>query len=162
MGSVHPISTHYQAQRIPTEGRASQVTEGADRELFATERPIRAFMEGFVTGESDPSVREQLTIQILTQIRDNLDLIRRKQDTFGDDLHSVTTRVAVIEERNGRMDRQDASIERLSARVDALMKDKDQRDGAISAWGWITKNWPVTALLGALGGFVAWANGKVG
>ncbi len=164
MGSIHPLRTHYQAQRETTGGRTSSTyssTGGDDRELFSIEKPVRAFMEGFVSGEEDTSARDQLTIQILTQIRDNLDLIRRKQDSFGDDLHTLTTRVAVIEERNGRMDRIEAKVEREAGRTDALMRDKDQRDGAISVWGWLAKNWPFAGLVGALGAFVAWANGKV-
>lgn len=111
---------------------------------------------------TDDDVRHELQVQILTQIRDSLDLIRRKQDSFGDDLHTLTTRVAVIEERNGRMDRIEAKQERESARVDALMRDKDKREGAIGAVEWVGKHWPFTLVSGGLAALVAYANGLFG
>lgn len=132
------------------------------REPFAPEKPIQSFMEGFVSGADEPTVREQLTIQILTQIRDHLALIERKQDIFGVEQHTQSERIVRLEERNERFARLEADLSREKGRVDALMRDKDKRDGAIGLAEWFSKHWPFTAFATAAAAFVAWANGKIG
>src|SRR6478672_6018841 len=120
MGSVIHVG------RVPQRPRSDdRVLHQPDRQLFGTERPVYSPLEGLVSG-TDDDVRHELQVQILTQIRDSLDLIRRKQDSFGDDLHTLTTRVAVIEERNGRMDRMETALAKEVGRIDALMRDKDK------------------------------------
>ena len=115
-----------------------------------------------MSGDQEASLRDQLTVQILTQIRDNLDLIRRKQDTFGTDLHTVSERVVRLEERNERLDRAEKAIEHLDGRVDVLMADKSRREGAIGLIEWIGKHWPFTVIGGAIFALVAYANGLLG
>lgn len=52
-------------------------------------------------------------------------------------------------------------FEKLDARVDVLLKDKDRRDGAISAWAWLLKNWPsIIAMLVTIGAVLI-ASGKL-
>lgn len=136
--------------------------EGSDRVLFQPERPVLAFMEGFVNGSDDLDVRHELTVQILTQIRDNLALIGKKQDTFGTELHAVSERVVRLEERNERFTRLEAAIERAEGRLDVLMAEKLKREGAIGVVEWVSKHWPFTILSAAILAMVAWANGKLG
>ncbi len=114
-------------------------------------------------------VRHELTVQILTQIRDSLDLIRRKQDTFdgslrefGGDIHAISERTARLEERNERFTRIENENARLAGQVELLVADKNKRDGAIGAWSWLANNWPVAGLATALGALVAYANGLIG
>ncbi len=115
-----------------------------------------------MSGEGEQSVREQLTIQILTQIRDHLALIERKQDSFGIEQHTQSERIVRLEERNERFSRLEASIAHETARVDALMRDKDKRDGAIGMVEWVSKHWPFTILSATIMAFVAYANGLLG
>lgn len=121
-----------------------------------------SFLEGFVSGDQEASLRDQLTVQILTQIRDNLDLIRRKQDSFGVEQHELSIRLTKLEERNERLDRAEKAIENLDGRVDVLMRDKDRREGAIGLVEWIGKHWPFTLLSAGLAALVAYANGLFG
>jgi hypothetical protein len=166
---VHALSTRFQPRgpswpgpRTSPEGRASP-DEGSDRRvLFVPERPVLSFLEGFVTGDQEASLRDQLTVQILTQIRDNLDLIRKKQDSFSVEQHELSIRLTKLEERNERITRLESAFERVDGRVDVLMKDKDRRDGAVGLASWLSRHWPFAGLAALIAALVAWANGKVG
>ncbi len=133
-----------------------------DRVLFVPERPVLSFMEGFVSGEQENSVREQLTIQILTQIRDHLALIERKQDAFGVEQHAQSERIVRLEERNERLTRLEVALSRESGRVDMLMTDLTKREGAIGLIEWVSRHWPFTLVSAGIAGFVAYANGLLG
>lgn len=43
-----------------------------------------------------------------------------------------------------------------TARVDALMRDKDRRDGALGAVAWVHKSAPWAAIAAAVAGVAAW------
>lgn len=73
---------------------------------------------------------EELQLQVLAQIRDSLTVIHRKQDGLDNKLTDVNVRVVRLEERDERLERAEKSIERLDGKVDTLLRDKDQRDGA--------------------------------
>ncbi len=132
-----------------------------ERALFQTERPVFTIAGPSMTTESDRQGRE-LTNQVLMQIRDSLDLIRRTQDKQGEDLHSISERTARLEERNTRLDRVEKEQERLGGQIDVLVADKHKRDGAIGVWTWLSNNWPTASLITAVGALVAYANGLFG
>lgn len=77
-----------------------------------------------------PPNSEALTVQILGQIRDNLSAINRKQDKIGEDVSAINIRVIKLEEQDARLKRAETSIEKLDEKVDTLLRDKDNRDGA--------------------------------
>lgn len=137
-------------------------SEGSERVLFQPERPVLTFMEDYVSGDGNLDIRHELTVQILTQIRDNLAMIGKKQDGLGVDLQTVSERVVRLEERNERFSRLEVAISKEAGRVDALMRDKDKRDGAVGLIDWVGKHWPFTAFAAVAAGYVAWANGKLG
>lgn len=139
---------------------ASAYFPGSDeRALFQPEHPVFSIMEGCVSGDGDTDVRHELTVQILTQIRDNLALINKKQDAFGSDLHTVSERVVRLEERNERLGRAEVAIGALDAQVRLLIADKHKREGAIGLVEWIGKHWPFTLVASGLAALVAYANG---
>lgn len=51
--------------------------------------------------------------------------------------------------------------ERHHARITLLEADRLRREGAIGLFEWISRHWPFTLLVAILGGFIAWANGRV-
>ncbi len=115
-----------------------------------------------MSGDDKLDIRHELTVQILTQIRDSLDLIRRKQDTFGDELHGQSERIVRLEERNERFSRIETENARLAGQIEVLMADKNKREGAIGMIEWVSKHWPFTLLSAAIMGLVAYANGLLG
>lgn len=140
---------------------AAQDTRTYDRALFQPERPVFTITGPDMTTEADRQGRE-LTNQVLMQIRDSLDLIRRTQDKQGEDLHSISERTARLEERNTRLDRVEKEQERLDAQLALLIADKHKREGAIGLMEWVSKHWPFTAVAAGLAALVAYANGLFG
>jgi hypothetical protein len=133
-----------------------------ERALFQTERPVFTLAGPQpMTADGDRQSRE-LTNQVLMQIRDSLDLIRRKQDSFGEDLHAISERTARLEERNTRLDRVEKEQERIGGQIELLVADKHKRDGAISLASWFSQHYPFVAVSAALAGIIAWANGLFG
>ena len=142
------------AQPIP------RVQEDYGRVVYQPDRFL-SFLDSSMSTDPEGRVHAELTVQILTQIRDNMALINRKQDQIGTDVHVVSERVARLEERNERFARLESAIERDAGRIDALMRDKDRRDGATGLATWFWKNWPFAGIATALAAVVAWANGKL-
>lgn len=68
--------------------------------------------------------------QVLLQIRDNLTAINRKQDTIGTQVQDMNARVIRLEEREERLERLEKLVEKQDGKIDVLLRDKDQRDGA--------------------------------
>lgn len=97
---------------------------------------------------------EELQLQILGQIRDNLQGINRKQDVIEGKISGISERVVRLEERDERIERLEKSSERTEAKVDALLKDKDQRDGASGVFvglrGWLPVVFASVAALAAI------------
>jgi hypothetical protein len=77
-----------------------------------------------------PGSADELQLQILGQIRDNLSAINRKQDTIDGKLDDVNIRVVRLEERDERLERAEKAIDKMSGKLDVLMRDKDERAGA--------------------------------
>ena len=77
-----------------------------------------------------PGSVDELQLQILGQIRDNLSAINRKQDAVDAKLDQVNVRVVRLEERDERLERAEKAIEKMDGKLDALLREKDQRDGA--------------------------------
>lgn len=102
-----------------------------------------------------PGTVDELQLQILGQIRDNLSAINRKQDAVDAKLDQVNVRVVRLEERDERLERAEKSIEKMDGKLDALLRDKDQRDGAgrvfVGIRGWTPV---VIAILSALASIV--------
>jgi septal ring factor EnvC (AmiA/AmiB activator) len=96
-----------------------------------------------------PGSADELQLQILGQIRDNLSAINRKQDSVDQKLDQVNVRVVRLEERDERLERAEKAIEKMDGKLDALLRDKDQRDGAgqvfVGIRGWA----PVIIAIGA-------------
>lgn len=92
---------------------------------------------------------EELQLQILGQIRDSLTVINRKQDALTGKVDDYALRVVRLEERNERIARLESMVAASDAKIDALLKDKDQRDGAQKVFvgfrGWL----PVLIAIGA-------------
>jgi len=92
-----------------------------------------------LTRPAGPS-SEALTVQILGQIRDNLSAINRKQDTIDGKVSDVVIRVVKLEEQDARLKRLEEADKAMDAKIDVLMRDKDQRAGASSVFvgvrGW--------------------------
>lgn len=80
-------------------------------------------------------------------LRANTSVMEGLRDEMREDrklLHDIHTRVVKIE--SNRLDSVVAAnatkIEQLDKRVDLLERDKDRRDGAMSGFDWMLKNWP--------------------
>jgi hypothetical protein len=52
--------------------------------------------------------------------------------------------------------------EKHDFRIGALEADKLRRDGAVGLVEWLGRHWPFSIFVGALGAWVAWANGRIG
>lgn len=88
------------------------------------------------------TTNEELHLQILTQIRDTL-------QQQGKTLYDVKDRVLILEARDERIARLESHIEKLTGITEALVSDKDQRDGASKVFVGV-KGWtPVLIALGA-------------
>ena len=104
---------------------------------------------------------DELHLQILTQIRDNLTVQGKNLAELGKTAVDMQGRLIRLEERDHRITQMEKQFEKLDARVDVLLKDKDRRDGAISAWTWLLKNWPsIIAMLVTIGAVLV-VTGKV-
>ncbi len=86
---------------------------------------------------SDEHALRQFEIEALRQITDNLRRLNDKSEEQSKVLHSIDSRLIRIESN-----KLEPAVEELIVKVDALERDKHRRDGAISAWEWVFKNWP--------------------
>jgi hypothetical protein len=73
---------------------------------------------------------EGMTLQVLAQIRDSLTALTRDVRSNNEATADVRERVIRLEERDKRLDDIEADVKSTEARVDILMRDKDNRDGA--------------------------------
>ncbi len=106
----------------------------------------------------DPTVvdaRSRLELQVLAQIRDNLTLIHREQRDMRESMKSVDEkigdareRIIRLEERDTRLNRVETDLERHREQLGALLKDKDNRDGAMRFGNWLLRYGP--ALVGII------------
>lgn len=96
--------------------------------------------------------------EIIKQLTDSI----RQQTTA---LTEVQKQVSNMSERLARIEanRLHDDVERLrhdladqTGRVDALMRDKDRRDGALGAMAWIHKSAPWAAMVAAGAAILAW------
>ncbi len=97
---------------------------------------------------SDHQAVELIGIEALRSINKALEKVADKLDGQGQTLHSMDTRLV-------RMEANDELIRALVLKVDALERDKDRRDGAMSGFEWIAKS----PLIGwcIAGGVALWA-----
>lgn len=102
---------------------------------------------------------EGMTLQVLAQIRDSLSAMSRDIRQNNEATSDVRERVIRLEERDKRLDVVESSIKTLDGRVDALLKDKDRRDGALGLMGairvWAPSIGMVASILAA-----AWLYGR--
>lgn len=93
---------------------------------------------------TDDHAARLIEIEALRQITDNLKGLRDEIKEARGDVSDVRERVIRIEA--GQLDRQvetnTTAIGKLAERIDALERDKDRRDGAVSGLEWVFKNWP--------------------
>lgn len=91
---------------------------------------------------------------------------------FGDALRQQTQMLAAVQNRvfemserltriestgiHGDVEQLRQSLDAQTRRIDALMQDKDRRDGALGAWAWLQRSAPWAALMAAGAGFAAW------
>lgn len=75
---------------------------------------------------------EGMTLQVLAQIRDSLSAMSRDVRANTEATGDVRERVIRLEEQNKRMEDLEASHKATNVKVDILMRDKDNRDGATS------------------------------
>lgn len=88
-------------------------------------------------------------LQVLTQIRDSL-------SSLSSDMRETRERVIRLEERDCRVSVLENLVATLDNRVDLLLKDKDQRDGAMSFGQTLLKHLPSISFGGLLAAAVAW------
>lgn len=75
---------------------------------------------------------EGMTLQVLAQIRDSLSAHSRDFRSVTEGIADVRDRVIRLEERDKRLTDVEADVKSMDLKVDALLKDKDRRDGATS------------------------------
>lgn len=91
-------------------------------------------------------------------------VLKQISETLSDlskDIRETRERVIRLEERDQRVSRLEQHILLLDERVLALMKDKDRRDGAVTAGQFIAKHLPIAgiaALAAAASAFIAKLN----
>lgn len=93
---------------------------------------------------TDDHAARLIEIEALRQITDNLKGLRDEIKEARSDVSDVRERVIRIESNqlDRQVERNTETIGKLQERIDALERDKDRRDGAVSAWDWLFKNWP--------------------
>ena len=119
--------------------------------LGAGELPDRLLSMG------DPNdVRFQFEVvrQLAESIRQQTSTLTRMQEQMA----AMSERLARIEANRVHEDveRLRASLVEETKRVDALMRDKDRRDGAIGAWTWLQRSAPWAAIATAGAAILAW------
>lgn len=110
--------------------------------------------------ESDTRFQYEIIKSLADSVRQQSDVLRDVQKTQV----GMLERLAKIEANriNENVAELRANVNAACDRIDKLEQDKDRRDGAMGAWSWIARNWPMAAMVSALGVFVAWANNKLG
>jgi len=84
-----------------------------------------------------------MMLQVLGQVRDNLALIHKKQEHVGETLSDMRDRIVMLEARDERLERVEKAAERLDAKVERLLTDLAQREGASRVFVGIKGWWPV-------------------
>jgi hypothetical protein len=74
---------------------------------------------------------EGMTLQVLAQIRDSLTALTRDVRSANEATSDVRERVIRLEENNRRLDEVEADLKAMDVKVGILMRDKDNRDGAV-------------------------------
>lgn len=105
----------------------------------------------------DPSdVRFQFEVirQLAESVRQQTTALSRMQEQMA----AMAERMARIEANRVHDDVEQlrAGLAEETKRVDALMRDKDRRDGALGAWAWLQRSAPWAALITAAGAAIAW------
>lgn len=105
----------------------------------------------------DPSdVRFQFEVirQLAESVRQQTTALSRMQEQMA----AMAERMARIEANrvHDDVERLRAGLAEETKRVDALMRDKDRRDGALGAWAWLQRSAPWAALITAAGAAIAW------
>ena len=102
---------------------------------------------------------EGMTLQVLAQIRDSLTALNRDMRHVNEGLTDIRERVIRLEERDRRLEAVEHCTTDLAARVNALEKDKDRRDGAIGLLGAIPKWVPIIGMIASVLA-AAWLYGR--
>lgn len=105
----------------------------------------------------DPSdVRFQFEVirQLAESVRQQTTSLSRMQEQMA----AMAERMARIEANrvHDDVERLRAALSEETKRVDALMRDKDRRDGAIGAWAWLQRSAPWAAITAAGAAVLAW------
>ena len=103
---------------------------------------------------NDTRLHYEIVRQLAQSVREQTTALLRMQEQ----LATISERLVKIESNrlHDDVERLRSDLYAETARVDALMRDKDRRDGAISAWEWIQRSAPWAAILAAGAGLVAW------
>jgi len=78
---------------------------------------------------------EGMTLQVLAQIRDSMTAQNRDVRSTKEAIVDVRERVIRLEESNRRLEAVEHATKEHDAKIDALLKDKDRRDGALGMLG---------------------------
>lgn len=105
----------------------------------------------------DPSdVRFQFEVirQLAESVRQQTTSLSRMQEQMA----AMAERMARIEANrvHDDVERLRAGLAEETKRVDALMRDKDRRDGALGAWSWLQRSAPWAAIAAAGAAVLAW------
>lgn len=120
---------------------------------FAGAEPLPDRM--LATGDpSDVRFQFEVIRQLADSVRQQTASLARMQEQMA----AMAERMARIEANRGQDDveRLRAALSEETKRVDALMRDKDRRDGAIGAAAWLQRSAPWAAIMAAGAAVLAW------
>lgn len=102
----------------------------------------------------DTTAQIELIHQLAESVRQQTEILTQLQLQFA----NMAERLARIEanQLHVEVDRVREDLKAQKARIDALMRDKDRRDGALGAADWLQKSVPWAIVAGAIGAVAAW------
>lgn len=103
---------------------------------------------------NDTRLHYEIVRQLAQSVREQTGALLRMQEQ----LATISERLVKIESNrlHDDVERLRDALHAETARVDALMRDKDRRDGAIGVWAWIQRSAPWAAIVAGGAGLVAW------
>lgn len=102
----------------------------------------------------DTTIQVEVIRQLAESVRQQTDILTQLQLQFA----NMAERLARIEanQLHEEVDRLRDDLRGQKSRIDALMQDKDRRDGALGAADWLQKSVPWAIIAGAIGAVTAW------
>lgn len=99
--------------------------------------------------------------QQLGEITGTLRELNHATNNNSSKIDSLTIAVATQAELVRRVDKLDEGQRDVLLKLAVLEADKHRREGAVGLVEWLSKHWPFSIFIIALGALVAWANGVI-